>query len=292
MSAARILIVGKNGQVGRELVALAADKNMDAMGFGSSELDICNRAAVLLAVKNYCPTVVINAAAYTAVDKAEQEKEQAYAVNRDGVENLALACKALDIPLLHISTDYVFDGTKGSPYLESDEPNPIGVYGASKYAGEQVLRATWEKHIILRVSWVFGCYGNNFVKTMLRLGNEKDELGVVADQIGAPTSAADIASTLLQSLSADSINFGTYHLESTPTVSWHGFAESIFKEARVLELIVAEPKLNAISSDMFPTPVKRPENSKLSTTLGLASVHWQNSLIKVLEQLKAAQGKL
>lgn len=260
----RVFIVGRNGQVGRELVEQAEQQGLDAVSFGSAELDITDRSAVLQAVVESKPTVVINAAAYTAVDKAEDESELAYAVNRDGVENLALACKAQNIPLIHISTDYVFDGTKESPYLVSDIPNPIGVYGASKYAGEEVLRATWDKHIILRVSWVFGLHGNNFVKTMLRLAKERDELNVVDDQFGAPTSAKAIAREILRYISNDDSSYGLFHLESGPGVTWYEFAQRIFALAAHFNAVDHSPALTAVSSLGFPTPVKRPQNSKLS----------------------------
>jgi dTDP-4-dehydrorhamnose reductase len=285
----RVLITGKNGQVGRELTERAAELAIDFVAFDSKELDIRDRVAVLAAVAKYQPTAVINAAAYTAVDKAEEEKELAYAVNRDGVENLALACKTQDIPLIHISTDYVFDGEKDSPYVESDTPNPIGVYGASKYAGEEVLRATWHKHVIVRVSWVFGRYGNNFVKTMLRLAKERDELGVVDDQFGAPTSSIDIARVLLSLVIEDKKDFGLYHLESNPKVSWHGFAQKIFEEAKMLGLIEKIPVVNPISSEQFPTPVKRPVNSKLRAGNGLSSVTWPEALSQMLSDLSVAR---
>lgn len=281
----RLLIVGKNGQVGRELVEQAGLQGLDVVSFGSAELDITDRNAVLNAVAKNKPTVVVNAAAYTAVDKAEDEVDLAYAVNRDGVENLALACKAQNIPLIHISTDYVFDGTKDSPYLESDIPNPIGVYGASKYAGEEVLRATWDKHIILRVSWVFGRYGNNFVKTMLRLAKDRDELSVVSDQYGAPTSSIDIAKVLLDLAVYDKKDFGIYHLESNPKVSWHSFAQKIFEEAKRLDLIERMPVVKPISSAQFPARVTRPVNSKLDAGNGFLSVTWPVALAQVLADL-------
>jgi dTDP-4-dehydrorhamnose reductase len=259
----RLFIVGKNGQVGRELVEQADQQGLDAVSFGSAELDITDRSAVLQTVTENKPTVVINAAAYTAVDKAEDEPELAYAVNCDGVENLALACKAQNIPLIHLSTDYVFDGTKKSPYLESDNPNPIGVYGASKYAGEEVLRATWGKHIILRVSWVFGVHGSNFVKTMLRLAKERDELSVVDDQFGAPMSAKAIAGEILRYILNNKASYGLFHLESNPGITWFQFAQNIFSRAAHFGVIDQSPMLIPISSLDFPTPVKRPKNSKL-----------------------------
>lgn len=282
MSAAespKIFITGKNGQVGRELVERATELGLEAVSFGSEELDIRDRKAVMAAIDEHQPTVVINAAAYTAVDKAEEEVDLAYAVNRDGVENLALACKSQDILLIHISTDYVFDGEKESPYLESDTPNPVGVYGASKYAGEQVLRATWDKHIILRVSWVFGRYGNNFVKTMLRLAKERDELSVVDDQFGAPTCAADIASRILDYIVSRSNNLGTFHLESKPGVTWYQFAHEIFEQAIMQGIVDRRIAVAPVSSDQYVTPVTRPANSKLDSTTDLfASVEWKHSL--------------
>jgi dTDP-4-dehydrorhamnose reductase len=282
----RIFIVGKNGQVGRELVEQAEQQGLDVVSFGSLELDITDQSAVLKAVVKNKPTVVINAAAYTAVDKAEDESELAYAVNRDGVENLARACKAQNIPLIHISTDYVFDGTKDSPYLASDTPNPIGIYGASKYAGEQVLRATWDKHIILRVSWVFGVHGNNFVKTMLRLATECDGLNVVDDQFGAPTSATAIAREILRYILNQDSFYGSFHLESNPGVTWYEFAQCIFARAAHFGAIESSPALNPISSAAFPTPVKRPQNSKLSAgeQLIFPRQHWQADLDALLHR--------
>jgi dTDP-4-dehydrorhamnose reductase len=216
------------------------------------------------------------------VDKAEEEKELAFAVNCDGVENLALACKAQDIPLIHISTDYVFDGDKEQPYLESDLPNPTSVYGSSKLAGEKILQAVWSKHFIVRVSWVFGSHGANFVKTMLRSASQRDELAVVADQFGAPTAATDIARVLLNLAVGAESNYGLYHLESNPAISWHGFASHIFEQAQAQGLLASQPLVKPIASDQFPTPVKRPANSKLATENGLAAVSWPDSLAAML----------
>lgn len=284
----RVLITGRNGQVGRELAKRAAELAIDFVAFDSSELDIRDRAAVLAAVEKHQPTAVINAAAYTAVDKAEEEKELAYAVNRDGVENLALACKVQDIPLIHISTDYVFDGEKGSPYVESDTPKPIGVYGASKYAGEEVLRATWGKHIIVRVSWVFGHYGNNFVKTMLRLAKSRDELGVVVDQIGGPTYAGDISRALVhlacQFASGADMKWGVFNYSGYPFVSWHQFACEIFSQAEKESLLPMSMQVNPITTAQYPTPAKRPANSCLDCsgmldTYGIQPCDWRQALV-------------
>ena len=284
----RILITGKHGQVGRELVDRAEELGIDAVAFGSKELDIRDRAAVFEALLKHQPTAVINAAAYTAVDKAEQEKESAYAVNRDGVENLALACKVQDTPLIHISTDYVFDGEKKEPYVETDTPNPTSIYGSSKLAGEIALQNIWYKHIILRVSWVFGEHGNNFVKTMLRLAKDRDELGVVGDQFGAPTYAADIAAALI-TMAESTVNtfnerhFGTYHFSGAPHVSWSQFAEVIFDKASEQKILACPPKINTITTSDYPTPAKRPANSKLDVGLvtkdfGIEASDWQKAL--------------
>ncbi len=225
----KLLITGAKGQVGTELVAAAFIRGHEVHGFGSKELDISNLEQVNNTVQKIKPDVIINAAAYTAVDKAETEQELAYSVNSYGSENLATACQEQDIPLLHISTDYVYDGEKQSPYLETDRTNPMGVYGASKLEGDQKIQKTWHKHIILRVSWVFGEQGNNFVKTMLRLSQQRDELSIVDDQFGAPTSAKAISTCLLDILETAEFNqpqcpWGIYNLQSDPGVTWFGFA--------------------------------------------------------------------
>ena len=185
----RVLITGARGQVGYELLRLAP-QGFDAVGLGSAELDIADASAVAREVERLQPHLIINAAAYTAVDKAESDTERAYAVNRDGPANLGVAASHLGIPVLHISTDYVFAGDAKEPYRETDATGPTGVYGASKLAGERALAGACERHLVLRTSWVFGAHGNNFVKTMLRLGSERDELSVVADQLGCPTSVS------------------------------------------------------------------------------------------------------
>lgn len=264
----KTLITGAKGQVGTDLVLEAQRRDHDVYGFTSSELDITDSLIVNATISRIKPHILINAAAYTAVDKAETEKEKAYAVNEIGVKNLAEACKNLDIPLLHISTDYVFDGEKQEPYVETDTPNPTSFYGASKLAGEVALQKTWHKHIILRVSWVFGEHGNNFIKTMLRLAKERDEVSVVNDQYGAPTSAKAIAESLLDI--ADKNDFakkdfpwGLYHFESDPGVTWYEFAKEIFSQAKASGIIDKEMIVHPMGSEHFKRPVKRPKNSKL-----------------------------
>ena len=287
-----ILITGAKGQVGTELVIEAAKRGHEVYGFGSRELDISNYEQVNNTVQKINPDVIINAAAYTAVDKAETEHELAYAVNSQGSENLAKACKAQNIPLLHISTDYVYDGEKQSPYQETDQPNPTGVYGASKLEGDQKIEKNWHKHIIIRVSWVFGRYGNNFVKTMLRLAEQRDELSIVDDQYGAPTSAKAISHCLLDILAHQQFNqpdcpWGTYNLQSDPGITWYGFAQEIFQQAKQSGIINKDMKLNPIPSSQFPTPVKRPANSKLDgkklhKKFNISTLHWKNDLSDML----------
>ena len=288
----KLLITGARGQVGTELVNEANKRGYDVSAFGSKDLDITNADQVNKIVYQVKPDVLINAAAYTAVDKAEIEKELAYAINATGSEYLALICKKLDIPFLHISTDYVFDGEKKTPYCETDEPNPTGVYGVSKLEGEKNIQKIWDKHIILRVSWVFGEHGNNFVKTMLRLAKQRDELSIVDDQFGAPTAATAIACTLLDVVESPSSNqqdcsWGVYHLQSDPGVTWYEFAQEIFQQAERSGKIKKTIKCNPITSSEFPTPVTRPLNSKLDglklkQNFGIDTVYWKNDLSKVL----------
>ncbi|MEO1632504.1 MAG: dTDP-4-dehydrorhamnose reductase, partial [Bacteroidota bacterium] len=221
----RVLIPGANGQVGRELVARAAQHDIEAMGLTRADLDLNDAKAVRAVVQAHQPDAVVNAAAYTAVDRAESEPDLAFAVNRDGPAALAAACADLGIPLVHFSTDYVFDGAKPEPYVEGDPAAPLGVYGQSKWEGEEAVRAALDRHLILRVSWVFSRHGGNFVKTMLRLGREREALRIVADQHGGPTPAsaiADAALVTLRQASERNDDWGTYHFCGAPFTTWHG----------------------------------------------------------------------
>ncbi len=284
-----ILITGASGQVGHELGAASCPYQLIALT--RDELDICNPVSIKRAFENHQPDIIINTAAYTAVDRAEHESGKAYATNRDGVGKLAQACHSDRIPLLQLSTDYVFDGKKQGPYFEDDPISPLGVYGDSKAAGEAVLRETLDEHVILRTSWVFSANGNNFVKTMLRLGKERDELAIVNDQTGCPTSAQSIAVVLLhiadRYLCGNSIAWGTYHFCNRSETTWFQFAEVIFSLAGGYENL----KLNAISTSDYPTLAMRPNNSvlnfdKLGFQFEIDRVEWLDELKLVLNQLK------
>ena len=291
----KILITGAQGQVGKELVSIANQRGFDVIAAGQTELDITQLKNIESYVEAHQPDSVINAAAYTAVNKAEEEQDITYAINRDGAANLAAVSKEKNIPLLHISTDYVFDGTKSEAYSENDAVSPLGVYGISKWQGEETIRQTLPEHIILRVAWVFGAQGNNFVKTMLRLAKDRDELSVVADQFGRPSPAKDIAKTLItlaeQYQKEKTLEWGTYHYCGDEKVSWCGFAKEILKQAKEQGLIEKDIKVNAITTAEYQDPTKRPANSmldceKIKNTFGIEMPSWKESLNQVLTELK------
>ncbi len=291
-----VLVFGAAGQIGRELVGQAWPDGVRAVGADRGTADITDRAAVAQVVARLRPDLVVNAAAYTAVDKAEQEPERAFAVNRDGAANLAEACVARSVPLVHLSTDYVFDGAQAGAYAEVDPVSPLGVYGASKEAGEAAIRGRLERHVILRTAWVFGVHGQNFVKTMLRLGAERAELRIVADQRGCPTEAADIARAIARIAAAvlrpdAAPRFGTFHYAGAPATTWHGFAEAIFR--RVAARGRPVPRLTAITTGEYPTPARRPANSMLATAklaqaYAIAPCDWPAALDRVLAALPGA----
>ncbi|MEM6785764.1 MAG: dTDP-4-dehydrorhamnose reductase [Bacteroidota bacterium] len=291
----RVLIPGANGQVGRELVARAAQHGIEAVPLTRTDLDLTDADAVEAVVQAQRPDAVVNAAAYTAVDRAESEPDSAFAVNRDGPAALASACAHRGIPLVHFSTDYVFEGTKTEPYVEDDPVSPLGVYGQSKWAGEEAVRAALGRHLILRVSWVFSRHGGNFVKTMLRLGREREALRIVADQHGGPTPASAIANaaltTLRQAAEKDD-DWGTYHFCGAPFTTWHGFAEAIFDEARTHETMAVQT-VEAIPASAYPTPAARPVNSRMNTariarTFGIAPADWRSALADVVAAVQPA----
>jgi dTDP-4-dehydrorhamnose reductase len=287
----KILVTGANGQVGFCLQQALAETDFEFKACIRDELDISNQSAVDELVNDFKPQIIINSAAYTAVDKAEAEIEKAFAINRDGAANLAKAAKKIDAAIFHISTDYVFAGDKESVYVEDDVTGPQGVYGKSKLEGEQAVIQSNNKHIILRTAWVFGEHGNNFVKTMIRLGKARDQLGVVADQFGGPTYAGDIAKALLKIAEIyqkqGDLAWGTYHYAGEPHVNWHQFAQAIFEQANAENLLPkGKPLVNAITTAEYPTPAKRPQNSrlncqKISHAFDVQPSDWQSALTNI-----------
>lgn len=291
-----ILILGRGGQVALELAATLWPTGLKPVSAGRPEFDMARPETLEPILERAAPAMVINATAYTAVDKAETEAPLAFAINRDGPARLAALCHRRGVPLLHISTDYVFDGSKPTPYLESDPVAPLGVYGASKEAGEAAIRAAAPRHIILRTSWVHSAHGQNFVKTMLRLGAEREEVRVVADQHGTPTAAADIAATLAQIAAQitgavagrQETPWGTYHYTGDGATTWHGLAEHIFEAQK--RATGRRPRLTAITTADYPTPARRPANSRLDCcrlgqAFGIACRPWREGVDRVLAEL-------
>lgn len=283
----RILITGGSGQVGHCLKA-QLEGCAELSVPDSAVLDISNRDSVWRAVEAFRPDYIINAAAYTAVDKAENDAERAFAVNRDGARHLAEAAEAAGAVMLHISTDYVFDGAGGAPYDEAAPTAPQNIYGASKLAGEQAVLAACRRAVVMRTSWVFGANGQNFVKTMLRLGRERDSLGIVADQYGAPTAAADIAAALITIVRRHTPEqlaerAGIYHYCGSPYASWFEFAETIFAEAAAQGVLAKIPAVKPIATADYPTPAKRPADSRLDcgkirAVFGIGPCDWHSAL--------------
>ncbi len=277
-----ILLFGKTGQVATELQRLG-----DVTALGRDQADLARPEACAEVIHSHRPRVVINAAAYTAVDRAEDEEPLATTINGAAPAAMARACADIGAPLIHISTDYVFDGSGTLPWSPDDPTNPINAYGRSKLAGETGIRAAGGPHAILRTSWVFSAHGNNFVKTMLRLGAERDRLTIVADQLGGPTSAAAIARaclTVAEALCQHPEKAGTYHLSGGPDVSWADFARAIFARAGLA------PEVVDIPSSAYPTPAARPLNSRLDNTaltqaFNLGCPDWQADLEEVLRDL-------
>jgi dTDP-4-dehydrorhamnose reductase len=287
----KLLVLGAGGQVGHELCRLAWPADYRVAAFDRAEIDITRQESVTAAVDRERPDIVINAAAYTAVDRAESESEAAWAANCAGPGYLATACRSAGIPLIHISTDYVFDGSKKGPYREDDPVKPLGVYGHSKEAGDRAVREAVAEHVILRTAWVYSAHGHNFVKTMLRVAAERPVLRVVADQVGSPTSAADIAAAIgaiVQRLAAGDRPWGTYNFAGGGAVTWHGFAEAIFELAAPWR--GAPPKVEAITTAEYPTPARRPANSvldcrRIGDVFGIVPRPWCDALAEVIREL-------
>ncbi len=291
----KVLITGSQGQLGRCLQDRSPAFGFDVVAVDVDQLDIADSSAVSLFVRHCKPDVVINAAAYTAVDKAEVEQEVAYKVNATGPGNLASACAELDIPIIHISTDYVFDGRGIAPYHPQSSTAPQSIYGETKLAGEAQVVAMNPKHVIVRTAWVFSEYGNNFVKTIVRLANERDILTIVADQYGCPTYAGDLADALLKMVakieqgSGETV-YGTHHFCGEEATSWHGFARAILAQAAQCGLLHKQPQLSAIATADYPTPAVRPEYSVMDCSgFPIPDVErmWQKSLHIVLEKLQS-----
>ena len=289
-----LLVFGAAGQVGRELIALARTRGIEAVGLSRAEVDIRDAAAVDAAVAAATPRLVVNCAAFTAVDKAESEAELAFAVNRDAAAAIAKAAAARDLPVLHISTDYVFDGSKEDAYVEEDPIAPLGVYGRSKAEGEAAVADANHRHVVLRTAWVYGRYGANFLKTMLRLAGERDRLRVVADQRGCPTATADIAEAILAvdaALKAGMMETtGVFHFAGTGATTWHGFAQEIV--AAQSEATAKYPPVEPINTADYPTPARRPANSELSSekfaaAFGYRAADWRERTREVVAALSA-----
>ena len=303
-----VLVTGANGQLGQAIQSISGKyPEIDFVFCSSSELDITNLENCQTFFSNYQPQFCINAAAYTAVDKAESEPAKAFDINANGAENLAITCKKFNTILIHISTDFVFDAyfSEGIAYYdrelrlplksnlgltETDVPFPSGIYGLTKLQGEQAIQANWDKHFIIRTSWVYSQFGNNFMKTMLRLASEHESLSVVNDQIGTPTNAVDLADVLIKiivSCHAELVsasNYGIYNFSNEGQCSWYDFAKEIFHQKGVS--IVLKP----IPTSAYPTPAKRPaysvlDKTKIKSTFGVEIKEWQTSLATCINQL-------
>lgn len=281
-----VLVTGANGQLGKCLEELSTlHPSINLIFKNSQGLDITNKDDVRLMFGNTDFDYCINCAAYTAVDKAEEDKDKARDVNVNGVINIAEFCRESNTTLIHVSTDFVFDGKSEKPYIETDETYPLSVYGETKLEGEHKIKEILNNFFIIRTSWLYSEYGTNFMKTMLRLGKERTELSVVGDQIGTPTYAKDLAEVLLKIIVTDEKSYGVYHYSNEGVASWYDFAEQIFEYSDI------QIKLNEIPSLKYPTPAVRPKFSVLSKekiieNFGLTIPNWKQSLKKALENIK------
>ena len=292
----RIAVTGRDGQVARALAELGSERSVDVVRLGRPDFDLAAPATLARALQAARPDIVVNAAAYTAVDKAEQEPDLARAVNAAGAGAVAAAAADLGVPIIQISTDYVFDGSKPTPYVEADPTGPLGVYGASKLAGEQAVAAANPRHAILRTAWVYAPFGQNFVRTMLRLAGSRPEVGVVADQHGCPTAAGDIAATVMsvaETLLArpeDRTLRGIFHMAARGEAVWADVAQAIFERSAALGGPTAS--VRRIATADYPTPARRPANSrldcaKLERVYGIVLPPWRGSLDRCVERLVA-----
>jgi len=275
-----VLVLGAGGQLGQSLRFIANDYPEIQFNFFSRlDLDITNELELKSIFNSLRPNFCVNASAYTAVDKSESEQEQAHLINVEGVKNIALMCQNFDTTLIHVSTDFVFDGSKNSPYTEDDATNPQGVYGKTKRKGELEIIRILKKHFIIRTSWLYSQFNTNFMKTMLRLARDRDSLSVVNDQIGTPTHAVDLANAIAKVILSSSTNYGIYHYSNEGKASWYDFAKKIFEVNKI------EINLKPISTSEFPTPAQRPkysvlDKSKIKKEFNLLIEEWQDSLKK------------
>lgn len=282
----KILIIGAGGQLGQCLKIVAERRAITDIVFpAEAEANILDQPGLESLLQKEQPAFVINCAAYTAVDKAEDELELAKAVNETGAANLALACASNQATLVHVSTDFVFEGNLVRLLTENDEAKPINVYGQTKLDGEKAVIALLKKHFIIRTSWLYSEYANNFVKTMLKLGAERDELNIIADQVGTPTYAIDLANVIFDIIESDSDAYGTYHYSNEGVTSWFDFAQAIF------DISATQVKANPIPGSAYPTKAIRPafsvmDKSKIKNTFGLAIPYWRDSLVQCIEKLK------
>jgi len=281
-----IWIIGNAGMLGTELTETLTAQFGDVVGT-DRDVSILEPESLKAFAQGKQIDWIINCSAYTAVDKAEDDVELCYALNETGAKNIAEIAKAIDAKMIHISTDYVFDGTSSTPLTEDASTAPIGVYGISKLAGENGIREITPNHFIVRTAWLYGKYGNNFVETMIRLMTEKDQIGVIADQIGSPTAVTDLVSVIAEIIKQASNAFGTYPYSDEGEISWHGFAVEIQKQSFEMGILTKMIPVNALTSDQYPTRAKRPaysllNKSKVKSTFGVTVPAWQDSLNKYL----------
>ncbi|MDH5545575.1 MAG: dTDP-4-dehydrorhamnose reductase [Gammaproteobacteria bacterium] len=294
----KILIAGGHGQLGSDLNRIAGARDYKVEAPKRSDLDITSEESINAFLNTHKFDIVVNCAAYTAVDKAESEAELAFAVNHDGAANLARACTLHGLPLVHISTDYVFNGEKSGAYVEDDVASPLGVYGESKWQGEQAIRQHCSSHLILRIAWVFGVFGHNFVKTMQRLALERDELRVVNDQYGCPSATRAVSHAIIamaEKVLRDGGPWGTYHYSCQPSTDWYEFAREIVEETAKRQVVKVQT-ITPISTQEYPTPAMRPKNSvlncdKIRQDFGISQADWREELRDVVAELEQVRTK-
>lgn len=285
----KVLVTGVKGQLGYDVVRELQSRGHEAIGVDIEEMDITDETAVSRVMEETAPEAVIHCSAFTAVDRAEEEQELCYKVNVEGTENIAKMCQKLGCKMLYLSTDYIFSGEGQRPWEPEDTPSPLNSYGQSKYQGEVALRQYVDKYFIVRISWVFGINGNNFIKTMLRLGKENGAVKVVDDQIGSPTYTFDLAKLLVDMIETE--QYGAYHATNEGICSWYEFAKEIFQEANMKEVTVTP-----VSSEEFPVKAKRPKNSRMSKEKlvqnGFSLLpSWQDAVKRYIEELKKVEAE-